>query len=95
MTATTCMHPDITTDLRLPMLRPRWSLLQAVAQFGAWVSDGLRHWWANRGQTDALCDMDLRQLQDVGAPCWLQQQAAARQAMENYEYVRAMSRLRY
>ena len=94
---TTCTHPCTAvndkspTALRLPTFSP-W---HALANLGAWASQGVRSRYAHWRQANALRDMDVHQLQDIGAPDWLQQRAAARQAQESYEFIKATSRLKY
>lgn len=85
MTTTTCTHPCTEMNDQPPSLRwPKFNVWHGLARLGTWA----------RG-ADALQNMDLRHLQDIGAPDWLQQRAASRKAVEDYEYIKATSRQNY
>jgi hypothetical protein len=94
---TTCTHPCTVVNHQSPAARvwPSFSVWHGLARLGAWASHGVQTRYAHWREADALRNMDLHQLRDVGAPDWLQQQAAARQAQESYEYIKATSQLKY
>lgn len=94
---TTCTHPCTVVN-HAPTTTLRWpafNLWNSLARLGAWASHAVHTRYTDWRQTEALHNLDLHQLQDIGAPDWLQQRAAARQAQESYEYIKAMSRSKY
>lgn len=80
MTTTTCLPQPTSLQSATSLFRFR---MLACAWYQQWR------------QTRALSTMDDRMLQDIGAPHWLRLRAQARQNLDNYEYVKAMARLRY
>ena len=96
MTTTACTHPCPAVEHSRPALRwPTFNAWHGLARLGAWASKGVQTRYAHWRQADALRNMDLHQLQDIGAPDWLQRRAAARLAMESYEHIKVTSRLKY
>lgn len=92
---TTCTHACPVVNHTSPTVRlPSLSVWQSLAKLGAWASN-VYAFFAHRRKTESLDHMDAHQLQDVGAPDWLLQRAAARQALAEYEYIKATSRLKY
>ncbi len=94
---TTCTHPCtvVKHDRPTALHWPKLSALHSLARLGAWASHAVHTRYTDWQQAEALRNMDLHQLQDVGAPDWMQQRAAAREAQDSYEYIKATSRLKY
>ncbi len=96
MTTTTCTHPCTVVNHESPTLRwPAFSVWHGVAKLGDWVSHGVHARYIHWRQAQALRNMDVHQLQDMGAPDWLLRRGASREALESYEYIKATSRLKY
>jgi uncharacterized protein YjiS (DUF1127 family) len=84
-------HHQPSAPVQLPSLNA-W---HDLAQLGSWFS-GLVHARRNRQRdTQALARLSAHQLHDMGAPHWLQQRAAAREAVDGYEHFKVVSRLKY
>ena len=95
--ATACMYPApcVTTHCGTAIRAPALHFWQRLARLGALASRGVYAWRHIRRQTEALHTMNTHQLQDVGAPHWLLQRAASREALDCYEHHKAMTRVRY
>ncbi len=94
---TTCFRPA-PTMVKLPSAAVRQPALrawQAMARLGSWVRALLQARQARRQDANALDYFNAHQLQDIGAPKWLQQRAASREALDRYEHFKAMTRLKY
>ena len=96
MTTSICTHPcTIVNDQSAAPRWPAFSVWQGLAKLGAWASIRV-HTHPGQWRTTASLDhMTAQQLRDVGAPDWLQQRAVSRQAWEDYETIKATSRLKY
>jgi uncharacterized protein YjiS (DUF1127 family) len=95
---TTCLHPTPCIPQAAPRVRvhlPPFSLWHGLAQLGAWFSGAILAWRTRQRDAKAVARLTTHQLQDIGAPHWLQQRAAAREAVYTYERFKAMSRIRY
>jgi uncharacterized protein YjiS (DUF1127 family) len=80
---------------RARMQLPSFSPWEGLAQLGAWFSGAIHAWRTRQRDAKAFARLTTHQLQDMGAPHWLQQRSAAREAVDTYERVKAMSRITY
>jgi hypothetical protein len=79
-----------------PLARlPTFSVWQGLVTLGAWARHCVQSRYVEWRQTKALGAMDMHQLQDIGAPAWLQERAYARLSLECYEHFKATARLKY